>query len=42
VLRHRFAALGLAPEQIARCFLSYNAAAPEFLEAGKSSVGNDE
>ena len=42
VLSHRFADLGLSPEQIARRFLSYNAAAPEFLEAGKASTGNDD
>jgi coenzyme F420-reducing hydrogenase gamma subunit len=42
VLGRRFAVLGLAPEQIARRFLSYNAAAPECLAAGKQSAEHDE
>jgi coenzyme F420-reducing hydrogenase gamma subunit len=42
VLGRRFAGLGLAPGEIARRFLSYNAAAPEFLEAGTVTVDRDE
>jgi sulfhydrogenase subunit delta len=42
VLSRRYAELGLAPEQIARRFLSYNSAAPGFLEAGTAGLRNDE
>jgi sulfhydrogenase subunit delta len=42
VLGRRFAELGLAPEEITRRFLSFNAAAPEFLAAGGVSTDRDE
>ena len=42
VLGRRFAELGLAPEAVTRRFLSFNAAAPEFLEAGGAGADRDE
>jgi coenzyme F420-reducing hydrogenase gamma subunit len=42
VLSRRFASLGLTSDRIARRFLSYNSAAPAFVEAGKASRPRDE
>jgi sulfhydrogenase subunit delta len=42
VLGRRFAQLGLAPEEITRRFLSFNAAAPEFLAACGAVTHRDE